>query len=179
MAILVVAVAFVHFDFLGVFKPLEDCEVVSCDGKVVMLDGQKAELLRLHNEARAEHGVAPLCVQENLMAAAQRHAEGMIERDFYAPDTPEGLRPADRISRAGYPFATCGENNNRVSGLDVGEPGREELREAFESWMESSGHRENILNPAFREVGIGLSTGQYAPEPGTTTMYVVDFGARC
>jgi uncharacterized protein YkwD len=113
------------------------------------------------------------------MAAAQRRAEDMIERDdFYAHDTPEGLTPGDRISRAGYPFATCGENNNRVSELDVGEPGREELREAFESWMESSGHRENILNPASHEIGIGLSTGQYAPEPGTTMMYVVDFGAR-
>jgi hypothetical protein len=44
--------------------------------------------------------------------------------------------------------------------------------------MESPGHRENILNPAFPEVGIGLSMGRYAAEPGTTTrMYVVDFGA--
>ena len=122
--------------------------------------------------------MSELCVQENLMAAAQGHAEDMIRRDFYAHETPEGLTPGDRISRAGYPFVTYGENNNRVSGSYSGEPDRGELRAAFESWMESPGHRENILNLAFREVGFGLSTGQYSAELGTTTMYVVDFGAR-
>ncbi len=142
------------------------------------LDGQRAELLRLHNEARAERGLERLCVQEDLMAAAQAHADDMIRRDFYAHETPEGLTPEDRITRAGYPFATYGENNNRVSGDFEGEPGRNDLREALDSWMESPGHRENILNPAFREVGFGLSTGQYTPAIGTTTMYVVDFGAR-
>jgi uncharacterized protein YkwD len=178
MVLLAMALAFIQFNPLGVAKPLEDVEVVDCDGRTVMLDGRKAELLRLHNEARAEHGVGQLCVQENLMAAAQAHAEDMLRRDFYAHETPEGLTPGDRITRAGYPFATYGENNNRVSGSYGGEPGRSELRAAFESWMESPGHRENILNPAFREVGLGLSTGQYSPELGTTTMYVVDFGAR-
>ena len=178
MVVLAIVVAFVHYNPLGMAKPLEEAEVISCDGQTVTLDGRKAELLRLHNEARAEQGVGQLCVQEDLMAAAQGHADDMIERDFYAHETPEGLTPGDRITRAGYPFATYGENNNRVSGLDAGEPGRDELREAFEGWMESPGHRENLLNPDLREVGLGLSTGQYTPEIGTTTMYVVDFGAR-
>lgn len=177
MVLLAMALAFIQFNPLGVAKPLEDVEVVDCDGGTVMLDGRKAEFLRLHNEARAEHGVGQLCVQENLMAAAQGHAEDMIERDFYAHATPEGLTPGDRITRVGYQFATYGENNNRVSGSYSGEPDRGELREAFEGWMESSGHRENILNPAFHEVGFGLATGQYSEELGTTTMYVVDFGA--
>lgn len=44
--------------------------------------------------------------------------------------------------------------------------------------MGSPGHRENLLNPAFREVGFGVTTGRYAPERGTTTMYVADFGTR-
>ncbi len=109
---------------------------------------------------------------------AQGHAEDIIRRDFYAHETPEGLTLCDRISRAGYPFATYGENNNRVSGSYSGEPDRGELRAAFESWMENPGHHENVLNPAFREVGFGLSTGLYSAELGTTTMYVVVFGAR-
>lgn len=178
MAVLALAIAFVRLNPLGVAKPLQDTQVLGCDGQTVTIDGRKGELLRLHNEARAERGIGRLCVQENLMAAAQAHAEDMIRRDYYEHETPEGLTPGDRIMRAGYPFATYGENYNRVSGLYVGEPGRDELREAFESWMESPGHRENILNPAFHEVGFGLSTGQYSPEPETTTMYVVDFGAR-
>ena len=44
--------------------------------------------------------------------------------------------------------------------------------------MDNSSHRENLLNPAFREVGFGITTGRYAPEHGTTTMYVANFGAR-
>ncbi|MDP9457723.1 MAG: CAP domain-containing protein [Actinomycetota bacterium] len=101
----------------------------------------------------------------------------MLERGFYEHVTPEGVDPGERIARAGYPFATYGENN-RVSGDLVGEPGRKELGEAVRSWMDSPGHRENLLNPAFREVGFGVTTGRYAPERGTTTMYVADFGAR-
>jgi uncharacterized protein YkwD len=44
--------------------------------------------------------------------------------------------------------------------------------------MKSPGPRKNILNPAFREIGLCFSTAPYTTEPGTTTMYVVDFGAR-
>jgi uncharacterized protein YkwD len=178
MVLLAMALAFIKFNPLGVARPLEDVEVVGCDGQTMKLDGRKVDLLRLHNEARAEHSVGQLCVQENLMAAAQGHAEDMTRRDFYAHETPEGLTPGDRITRAGYRYATYGENNNRLSGSYGGEPDRGELREAFESWMESPGHRNNILNPAFREVGFGLATGQYSEELGTTTMYVVDFGTR-
>lgn len=179
VAVLAVAAAFAHFDPAGLMAgPLKDTEVTDCDGRVVVLDGRKAELLRLHNEARAENGAVPLCVQRNLMHSAQGHAEDMLERDFYAHETPEGLTPADRISRAGYPCATCGENNNRVGGIYGEQPDAEDLRAAFEGWMESPGHRENLLNPDFREVGFGLETGSYSPEPGATTMYVANFGSR-
>jgi uncharacterized protein YkwD len=131
MVLLAMALAFIQFNPLGVAKPLEDVEVVDCDGRTVVLDGRSAELLRVHNEARTEHGVGLLCVQEDLMVAAQGHAEDMIERDFYAHETPEGLTPGDRITRAGYPFATYGENNDRVSGSYSGEPDRSELQGAF------------------------------------------------
>lgn len=179
VAVLAVVAVFAHFDPAGVVaEPLKDAEVTDCDGQTVLLDGRKAELLRLHNEARAESGAEPLCVQRNLMHSAQGHAQDMLERDFYAHESPEGLTPADRISRAGYPFATCGENNNRVSGIYGGEPNADELRAAFKGWMESPDHRENLLNPAFREVGFGIETGSYSPEAGTTTMYVANFGNR-
>ena len=44
--------------------------------------------------------------------------------------------------------------------------------------MDSPGHSENLLNPAFRGMGFGITTGRYAPEHGITTMYVANFGAR-
>lgn len=179
LVVLAAFAAFVHLDPLETGPPEAEA-VIDCDGRSVVVDGKEAELLRLHNEARAEHGVPPLCVQAQLTVAAQAHADDMLRRGFYEHVTPEGLDPGARLSRAGYPFLTYGENNNRVSGgfPSAGEPGRRELREAFEGWMGSPGHRENLLNPAFREVGFGFATGRYAPEPGTTTMYVADFGAR-
>lgn len=178
MVVFALVVGFFQLDPLGTVKPLKENEIVGCDGRPMRLDGKKAELLRLHNEERAEHGALSLCVHPQLEAAAQAHAEDMLERGFYDHVTPEGVDPGQRISRTGYPFATVGENNNRVWGDLTGEPGRKELGEAVESWMESPGHRENLLNPAFREVGFGVTTGRYAPERGTTTMYVANFGTR-
>ena len=176
---MVLAAVFFELDSLGNLRILEPVEVEDCDGAPLALDGVKAELLRLHNEGRAKAGVPPLCVHPRLRAAAQAHAEDMLERGFYAHDAPEGTDPGARIARAGYPWATYGENNNRVTGDDlVGEPGAGEVREAVESWLRSPGHRENLLNPAFREVGFGAATGRFAPEPGNTTMWVADFGAR-
>ena len=178
LAAMALVVGFVHFDPLGNVRAPEPAQVKDCDGAAMTLDGAKAELLRLHNEERAEQGAPALCVHPQLQAAAQGHAEDMLKRGFYEHVTPEGADPGDRISRAGYPFATYGENNNMVRSDLAGEPGRQEIREAVESWMESPGHRENLLNPAFHEVGFGVATGRYATEPGTATMYVANFGAR-
>ena len=179
MVLLAIVVAFVSFDPLGIISPLEEAEVVSCDERAVRLDGREAELLNLHNEARIERGLGELCVREELMAAARGHSEDMIRRGFYAHETPEGANPGNRLSRAGYSFSTYAENISRMSGSYGGEPSRGELKEVFEGWMESKeGHRENLLNPNFHEVGIGVKTGRYTSEPGTTSMYTVDFGAR-
>ncbi len=131
MVVLALAMVFINFNPLGVAKPLEDIEVVDCDGRTIMLDGRKPELRCANAEVRADHGVGQLCIQENLIAAAQAHAENMIRRDVYAHETPEGLTPGDRITRAGYQFAIYGENINRVSGSYSGEPDRGELRERW------------------------------------------------
>lgn len=178
IAVLVVAAVFAYFDPFGITSSLEGSDAVGCDGSAVWLAGRETELLRLHNEARQEHGLSALCVQENLMTAARAHSEDMIERDFYAHESPEGDTPGDRISRTGYPFAIYGENISRMTKPYGGEPTKDDLQQVFIGWMESPGHRQNLLNPAFREVGIGVSTGTYTPEAGSTAMYTVDFGAR-
>ena len=179
--VLMVVVALVagiwKLDPLGTARLPEETEVVGCDGQPVRLDGKKAELLRLHNQERSEHGAQALCAHPQLEAAAQAHAEDMLERGFYEHVTPEGVDPGQRISRAGYPWATYGENN-MVWGDFAGEPGRKELSEAVRSWMDSPGHRRTLLNPALREVGFGVTTGRYAPERGQTTMYVANFGTH-
>ncbi|PLS84048.1 MAG: hypothetical protein CYG60_20025 [Actinobacteria bacterium] len=178
MVVVTLAVGILQLDPLGTAKLPKWVEMLGCDGQLMRFDGKKAELLRLHNEERAERGAPALCAHPQLEAAAQGHAEDMLKRGFYEHVTPEGMDPGQRISRTGYPYATYGENNNRVWGDFAGEPSRQELREAVESWMDSPGHRKTLLNPALREVGFGITTGRYAPERGTTTMYAADFGTR-
>jgi uncharacterized protein YkwD len=178
IATLTLLAVLAYHDPFGVAGVLEGRKVIGCDGHPVALDGREAELLRLHNDARQEHGLSPLCAQEQLMSAARAHSEDMIERDFYAHESPGGEAPGDRLTRAGYTFATCGENISRMTDPSGGEPQRDDLRRVFTGWMQSPGHRENLLNPAFREVGIGVATGVYAPEVGNTAMYTVDFGTR-
>ena len=185
VVVLAITAAFVRFDPLGVVNPLEDEEVAGCDGRPVHLDGREAELLRLHNEARTERGVAALCAQEELMAAARGHSKDMIERGYYDHEAPDGADPGDRISRAGYPFSTYAENISRTTGITsrAGDgPGRGEVGETFEGWMGSPPHLKNLMNPELVEVGIGVASGRGAASSpgglGETDVYTVDFGAR-
>jgi uncharacterized protein YkwD len=91
----------------------------------------------------------------------------MIERNYFSHDTKGGNEDAcERIRRYGYSWRECGENIGYNSTPE----------RMFDAWMSSSGHRANILNGRFREVGIGAYTGDYGGYQ--TTMYTVDFGVR-
>ncbi len=114
------------------------------------------------NRERAARGLAVLSVDASLTRAAAAHAADMAVRGFFAHRTPEGLTPWDRISAAlqgAEPFNTMGENI--AMGFRSAEA-------ACEGWMNSDGHRRNILNPGFTLIGAGWVDG-YS---------VQNFGAR-
>lgn len=131
-------------------------------------------ILCLHNEQRARHGVPALEYEPRLEIAAQRHAEDMVGRRFFAHDTPEGLGPEDRALMAGYPTKhySSGENLAWGTGPEASPV------EIVAGWMHSPGHRENILRPAFTQMGVGVVLGvpeePKAPLPGAT--YATSFG---
>lgn len=131
-------------------------------------------ILCLHNGERAEHGLPELEYEARLETAAQRHAEDMVERQFFAHETPEGLGPADRALNAGYPTKqySSGENLAWGTGLEASPV------EIVDGWMHSPGHRENILRNAFTQMGVGVVAGvpetPKDPLPGAT--YAVSFG---
>jgi uncharacterized protein YkwD len=64
----------------------------------------------------------------------------------------------------------------QMRGVPYGKLTEGEMEEAFTGWMESPGHRRNILNPALQEVGIGVAAGRYGADLRTTGLYTVDFG---
>ncbi|MEU9560110.1 CAP domain-containing protein [Streptomyces fumanus] len=109
-----------------------------------------AEVVGLTNRRRTGAGLPPLAADPRLTAAAQAHSADMVARDFYAHTDPDGGRPWDRAGAAGAPHRTVGENIacGQRSPADV-----------VEGWMNSPGHRANILKPDFTHIGVGLAGG--------------------
>ena len=134
----------------------------------------RALIICLHNEERARRGLPALEYETRLETAAQRHAEDMVARKFFAHETPEGLGPAERALSAGYPTKhySSGENLAWGTGLEASPV------EIIDGWMHSPGHRENILRNAFTQIGVGVVPGvpekPKDPLPGAT--YAVSFG---
>jgi len=140
--------------------------VRGCTGTKVTLNAKEYRSLKLHNNTRKNHDLRPLCVHPKLQKAARAHSANMIRRDFFSHGDV-----GRRLENYGYNWRTYGENIAWGSG-DRGAPGS-----IFRGWMNSSGHRKNILTRSFREVGIGTASGTYKDYRGAT-MYTADFGAR-
>jgi len=114
-------------------------------------DTWKAEVLRLVNAERARHGVGALTWSAALEAAATSYACELISDDFFAHVNPRtGSTLASRVRAAGYEYWMVGENLAA---------GHTDPASVVSDWMNSPEHRENILNPAFTEMGVGVRTG--------------------
>ncbi|MFJ9810364.1 sigma-70 family RNA polymerase sigma factor [Streptomyces sp. NPDC101158] len=107
------------------------------------------EVVDLVNAERARAGCGPLTENSLLTRAAQGHSDDMAARDFFDHTNPDGDGPGERVTAAGYRWSTYGENIAK---------GQRTPAEVMDSWMNSPGHRANILNCAFREIGIGIHT---------------------
>ena len=151
-------------------------EAPKCGGGTVLLDAKEKAAFSLHNEIRRDRGLRPFCVHPRLQKAARSHSRDMIERDYFAHDTKGGRTFEARLKAFGYDpkgyrYYEIGENIAYGSG-PYGEPDT-----IVDAWMRSDGHRHNILNGRFREIGVGTHTGTYGDKDGVT-MYTADFGVR-
>jgi len=137
-----------------------------CGEGEVFLYATEKRMLTLHNNARKDHGLEPICVHPALQKAARAHSKDMIQHHYFSHYSQgNNEAPCKRIRRSGYAWSSCGEN--------IGYNATPE--DMFRSWMQSSIHRRNILDERFSEIGIGAYTGDY--NDIETTMYTVDFGA--
>ncbi|CAL9675821.1 hypothetical protein SUDANB1_07838 [Streptomyces sp. enrichment culture] len=114
------------------------------------LAGTAAAVVDLTNRERGRAGLPPLAGDPLLTTAAQAHSADMVARAFYAHTAPDGSQPWDRAAAAGSTRRTIGENIacGQRSPADV-----------VEGWMNSPGHRANILKPGFTHIGIGFAGG--------------------
>lgn len=121
------------------------------------------EVLARVNAAREAAGCAPLVAEGKLAAAAMAHSDAMARKGFFDHTGPRGDTAGDRIRAAGYPWRRFGEN------IAAGQASAEAVVAA---WLDSRGHRRNILNCAFRETGIALTfQADDAPIDGNSAPY--------
>ena len=136
----------------------------------------RATLCQLNRE-RADHGLGRLKLNERLARAARRHARDMARRNYFSHNTLGGGSFVDRIRREGYLKGASrwivGEN------LGWGSRGFSRPRVIMRMWMNSPGHRANILNASFREIGIGVAyDASVAGGSKPAGTYATDFGSR-
>jgi hypothetical protein len=110
------------------------------------------------NENRSASNLVALKDNPILDEAARLKANDMAAKGYFAHTSPEGLTPWYWFDKVGYRFSYAGENLavNFVDSQDV-----------LNAWMNSSGHRANILNSYFTEIGIGMASGQYQGQEAT------------
>lgn len=130
--------------------------VKTCTGGKMELRAPEKRMLELHNQKRGRN----LCVHPNLQKAARAHSAKMLRSGRFAHGNV-----GRRLKHHGYNWSTYGENIAYESGSPS-------AASTFRRWMNSPGHRSNIVDRKFREVGIGTATGR------GKTLWTADFGNR-
>ncbi|WP_232668665.1 CAP domain-containing protein [Pseudonocardia sp. TRM90224] len=108
------------------------------------------EVVAATNVERARHRLRPLTVDARLTAAAQAHTEDMVRRGFFAHENPDGKQVWDRALAAGYAYRKVAEN---IAA------GQRTAAEVVQGWMDSPGHRRNILDGDLTQIGVGHVPG--------------------
>lgn len=113
----------------------------------------RSEVLALVNQERAKVGCSPLSTSAPLTSLAQNFSEDMAARGFFDHTDPDGDTPWDRAAQAG------------VQGLGAENiaRGQADAQAVMEGWMNSEGHRANILNCDYKTIGIGVHEGSGGP----------------
>jgi uncharacterized protein YkwD len=121
----------------------------------------EAQVLSIVNTERAKAGCQPLAFNAKLRAAAFKHSADMAARDYFSHDTPDGVSFATRITNEGYRWSNAAENIAK---------GQRTPEDVMAAWMNSPGHRANILNCKLKDLGVGLAY------EGKTPIWTQDFG---
>jgi uncharacterized protein YkwD len=126
------------------------------------------------NAERARHNLRPLRFNRRLSKAARRHSRAMARKRFFSHTSPGGRTFVDRIRRTGYLHGA--RNWNIGENIAWGSGSLSAPRAIATAWMNSPGHRANILSRSFGAIGIGVARG--TPSGGGGAIYTTDFGRR-
>jgi len=113
----------------------------------VKLSREEEAIVELTNKERAKEKLPPLKVNARLLKCAREHSDNMA-RQMKMDHVLDGKEPKDRLREAGYEFMNMGENVAY---------GQRTPADVVKTWMNSTGHRENILRAEFTEIGVAVS----------------------
>jgi uncharacterized protein YkwD len=161
-------------------KKAKISQVVNCQNTNLVPAADNLNLVRdailcLHNQVRAQLGLPALKDNARLRKAALGQSDNMVEEGYFDHTSPNGDTFVDRILDAGYVKRndgwTLGENLAWGTG-DLSTP-----QGVMNAWMNSAGHKANIVKKAYEEVGIGIRIG-VPTDNGVGATITADFGAR-
>ena len=113
----------------------------------------EAEVVRLVNDIRVENGLQPLKANWELSRVARYKSQDMLDKGYFSHTSPTYGSPFQMIKAFGLSYRTAGEN----IAMGYSSP-----QAVVNGWMNSSGHRANILNPSYTQIGVGyVAQGSY------------------
>ncbi len=138
-----------EYEVDGTKKQFENTPEV--DKPSVSLEKFQEEVVRLVNEERNKAGILPLEMDTKLNELAVIKTDDMLNNDYFSHYSPIYGSPFDMMDMYEVTYSSAAEN------IAYGQTTPEEV---MNSWMNSEGHRENILNPDFNKIGVGYSTDE-------------------
>jgi uncharacterized protein YkwD len=152
----------------------------TCDGGTFALNVAEKAMFDLHNKTRKAYGLRPLCLSSVLTIAARSRSQDMLNRDYFSHYTPAGVSVIHQLERKGHYSSEPDDYHMLGENIAMGGDGNDEdtPEHLFTGLMNSEGHRANILNGRFEEVGVGASSGTYQQYDDISTIYTTVFGGR-
>lgn len=127
-------------------KPRQTQEGDEQDPEIVDISAMENKIVELTNAERTKRGLSPLTNDLEIAAVSRAHSKDMAERGYFSHETPDGVTPGDRMVMGGIEFNARGEN---IAGNQSPEL-------TMRAWMNSEGHRNNILGDKFKRIGVGI-----------------------
>jgi uncharacterized protein YkwD len=153
------------------------CGLATMAPRQASLGDLRESMLCLVNRVREHYGLDELSDNTQLRRSATGHSIDMVEHRYFSHDGPAGSTVDSRVTRAGYLARVSayfvGENIGGGVGRGLGSP-----LAVFRAWMHSPPHRENILDPEFHDLGVGVARGYPDGGGAAAATYTLDLGMR-
>lgn len=124
---------------------------------VEYMTSMESEVLTLVNAERSKAGLKPLAMNETLRQASEYKADEMLQYNYFEHTSPYTGQPWDVAKKLGYSYTSFGENIWYMTSTGSNIKNNFSAKLIVDSWMNSPGHRANILNPGFGKMGIGIA----------------------